>query len=174
MPDIAIRESCADDVGFLDRLYPAAFPDEKLLPLVHALLAGEPEPLSLLAFTGGKPAGHVLFTLCGITRTPARAALLGPLAVAPDRQRQSIGSALIRDGLERLAQAGVKYVCVLGDPAYYGRHGFEPEPAIAPPYPLPEDWRAAWQSLSLNSAPKPPTETLIVPVVWMQPALWRP
>ena len=49
------------------------------------------------------------------------------------------------------------HVYVLGDPAYYGRSGFIPEPAIAPPYALPEEWRDAWQSLSLGDAPQPPT-----------------
>lgn len=174
MPDIESRESRADDTGFLDRLYPAAFPDENLLPLVHALLACEPKPLSLVAGTGGMPAGHVLFTLCGITHTSARAALLGPLAVAPGQQRQGVGSALISDGLNRLERAGVAHVCVLGDPAYYGRHGFKPEPAIAPPYPLPAKWRDAWQSLGLGGATLPPAGTLKVPDVWMQPTLWGP
>jgi hypothetical protein len=41
-------------------------------------------------------------------------------------------------------------VLVLGDPAYYGRFGFAKETAIQPPYPLPEAWDGAWQSLVLN------------------------
>jgi len=174
MPEIEIRESRPDDMEFIERLYPAAFPDEDLLPVVHALLTGEPELLSLMASADGELAGHVLFTVCGITGAPAKTALLAPLAVAPALQRQGIGSALIRDGLERLEQADVTHVYVLGDPAYYDRSGFIPEPAIAPPYALPEEWRDAWQSLSLGDAPQPPTGTLIVPEVWMEPALWGP
>ncbi len=49
-----------------------------------------------------------------------------------------------------MKRAGVIQVYVLGDSAYYERAGFEPVSDVAPPYPLPEEWRRAWQSLSLN------------------------
>ncbi|MBC7282824.1 N-acetyltransferase [Hoeflea sp.] len=173
MPEIEIRESRPDDMDFIERLYPAAFPAEDLLPLVRALLVGEPGILSLVASADGALAGHLLFTPCGIAGTPARAALLGPLAVAAQWQRQGVGSALIRDGVRRLDQAGVEEAYVLGDPAYYGRSGFRAETAIAPPYPLPEAWRGAWQSLGLVGAQRP-AGTLSVPDIWMQPALWGP
>ncbi|MCY0154352.1 hypothetical protein [Hoeflea alexandrii] len=74
----------------------------------------------------------------------------------------------------RLKRDGVAHVYVLGDPAYYGRSGFSPETGVAPPYPLPEEYREAWQSLGLGSAPLPDHGTLGLPDVWMQPALWAP
>ena len=92
----------------------------------------------------------------------------------PQRQRKGIGSSLIREGLNRLKRDGVAHVYVLGDPAYYGRSGFRTETGVAPPYPLPEEYRDAWQSLSLPSAPLPGHGTLLLPKVWMQPALWGP
>ena len=49
---------------------------------------------------------------------------LGPVAVAPDRQRQGIGSALIREGLGRAEASGARGVALIGDPAYYSRFGF--------------------------------------------------
>ncbi|MDP2118973.1 MAG: N-acetyltransferase [Hoeflea sp.] len=179
MPEIEIRESRPEDLAALEALYPAAFPDEDLLPVVRALLASEPgilSPgiLSLVASVDDELTGHVLFTPCGLSGSPARLAMLAPLAVAPQWQRRGIGKALIRDGLDRLEQAGVAHVYVLGDPAYYRHSGFRPETAIAPPYPLPEEWRGAWQSVSLGGAPKPPAGTLTVMEVWMQPALWGP
>ena len=174
MRSIDIRQICPEEMEFIERLYPAAFPDEDLLPLVSTLLAREPEILSLIASIDRKPAGHILFTMCGITGSPSRAALLAPLAVALEWQKQGVGSALIRDGLNLLEQAGIGQVFVLGDPAYYGRHGFKAETAIAPPYPLPEQWRDAWQSLSLGSAPPPDRGELLLPELWMQPALWGP
>jgi len=174
MHDIEIRPSRPEDMASVEKLYPAAFPEEDLLPLVRQLLTEEPGILSLVAEAGDAIAGHILFTLCAITGSDARAALLAPLAVAPEWQRKGIGSALIREGLDRLGQAGVAHVYVLGDPAYYGRSGFKPETGVAPPYPLPEEYRDAWQSLGLASAPLPGHGTLVLPKVWMQPALWGP
>jgi putative acetyltransferase len=49
---------------------------------------------------------------------------LSPLAVRPDRQRQGIGAALVRAGLELLADRGVPAVFLEGDPGYYGQWGF--------------------------------------------------
>lgn len=174
LQDFEIRPSRSDDMASIEKLYPAAFPEEDLLPLVRHLLAEEPAILSLVAEAGGLTAGHILFTLCTNTGNDARAALLAPLAVAPQWQRKGIGSALIREGLSRLKQNGVAHVYVLGDPAYYGRSGFSPETGVAPPYPLPEEYREAWQSLGLGSAPLPDHGTLGLPDVWMQPALWAP
>ena len=174
MQTFEIRLSGPDDMASIERLYPAAFPEEDLLPLVRQLHAEAPGILSLVAEAGDAMAGHILFTLCAITGSDARAALLAPLAVAPEWQRKGIGSALIREGVERLKQAGVAQVYVLGDPAYYGRSGFRTETGVAPPYPLPEEYREAWQSLGLAPAPLPGHGTLVLPKVWMQPALWGP
>lgn len=171
---IQIRHSRPDDLASIARLYPQAFPDEDLLPLVRHLLTQEPDILSLVAEAEQSLSGHILFTICGLTGTDVRAALLAPLAVAPAWQRQGVGTALIREGLRQLQSAGVDQVYVLGDPAYYGRTSFKPETGVAPPYPLPDEYRDAWQSLSLGSAPPPDHGTLKLPQVWMQPALWGP
>jgi putative acetyltransferase len=47
-----------------------------------------------------------------------------PVAVLPERQRQGIGSKLIREGLKQCKQAGYDAVVLLGYPAYYSRFGF--------------------------------------------------
>ena len=105
MEKIDIRQSLDADMPPLERLYPAAFPDEDLLPLVRHLLMHEPGILSLVAETGDGLTGHILFTPCGITDSGTRAALLAPLAVAPACQRQGIGTALIHEGLKQLKSA---------------------------------------------------------------------
>ncbi|WP_340161390.1 N-acetyltransferase [uncultured Hoeflea sp.] len=174
MHGLDIRDSRADDLSAIENLYPRAFPDEDLVPLVRQLLTQEHDILSLIARTGETLAGHILFTICGMTGDDAKAALLAPLAVEPQWQRQGIGTALIREGLTHLKSAGVAHVYVLGDPAYYGRSGFNPETGVAPPYPLPDKYRAAWQSLSLGAALPPDHGKLKLPDVWMQPALWGP
>ena len=103
-----------------------------------------------------------------------RDALLGPLAVLPERQRQGLGSALVRAGLDALRDRGTRRVLVLGDPAYYARFGFAPERGTAAPYDLPEAWRDAWQSLALSDESAPKAKRLAVPAPWRDPALWAP
>lgn len=53
-----------------------------------------------------------------------RALLLGPVAVAPNRQGRGVGSALIGKGLEHAARLGHGGVILVGDYPYYSRFGF--------------------------------------------------
>jgi putative acetyltransferase len=174
--ETAIRDTGPADAVPLAALYPAAFPSEDLWPLVRALLQDNVAHSSLAAFHDGCLVGHVAFTICGIEGDHGQVALLGPLAVAPALQRRGIGRALVQAGLPRLAGAGCARVCVLGDPAYYGRLGFAVEPDILPPYPLPATWDGAWQSraTATASALLPCRGRLLVPAPWRQPALWAP
>jgi putative acetyltransferase len=56
--------------------------------------------------------------------------------VLPDRQRQGVGSALVRAALTRAREGGWAAAFVLGHPAYYGRFGFRADAArgYASPY----------------------------------------
>lgn len=169
-----IRESTAADSAEIESIYPQAFPDEDLVSLVHSLLEDEAVRLSLVTTIGEQIVGHVMFTYCGIDGSDTRAALLGPLAVKPDHQRQGIGSAIVQDGLRRLKGAGVAMVLVLGDPAYYSRLGFAADDNVLPPYELPDDWAGAWQSQCLVTGAARAAGKLLVPVQWRQVALWAP
>ena len=171
---IDIRESLPNDVGSIEKLYPDAFPDEDLLPLVRELQREGSGVVSLVGMADQTLAGHVIFTTCGVVGRPEKVALLGPLAVAPAWQRQGIGSALVRAGLRRVEDAGAKQVYVLGDPGYYGRFGFEPDDSVTPPFALPEEWRGAWQSLSLRGNKPHLHGELSVPQPWRRQALWAP
>jgi len=174
MEEIEIRESEPGDHAAIEAHYRETFPQEDLLPLVGALLNEGKSLLSLVALRGGAVVGHGAFTICDIEGSNARVALLGPLAVAPAAQQHGIGSAVVRAGLERLEQEGVAAVLVLGDPAYYRRFGFAPETRVATPCALPEEWRGAWQSLSLGGAAPVAGGSLRVPTPWRDPALWGP
>lgn len=165
-----IRPSTVEDAGAIDALYPLAFPGEDLVPLVHELLRERSATLSLVAAIDEHIVGHVMFTHCSVGGFDG-IALLGPLAVTPSRQKQGIGSALVSDGLQRLREAGAKLVCVLGDPAYYGRLGFQQEGHVQPPYILPAEWASAWQSQSLDDTAALAGK-LIVPAPWQHPELW--
>jgi putative acetyltransferase len=166
VPDL--RATAPNDAAALDRLYPAAFPEEDLRLLVRSLLK-TPGVLSLVACEGGEIIGHAAFSPCSVAGRPV--ALLGPVAVSPTQQHQGVGSALIRRGLDELARAGVAQVQVLGDPAYYRRFGFRADADVRPPYPLPEAWTPAWQSLRLGEDPAG-RGVLDVPAPWQDPAVW--
>ena len=172
MATIEIRESVQDDFPAIEQLYPEAFPDEDLLPVVRALLKEPAGVLSLVTIVESSLAAHVMFTSCGVTGGSENVALLAPLAVAPARQGQGLGRAIVEAGVQRLAKAGVTQVFVLGDPSYYGRLGFGPDADVAPPYALPPEWSEAWQSMSLNGSSPRPHGTLTVPTPWRDPALW--
>jgi putative acetyltransferase len=171
---LEIRESVPGESGAIESLYPEAFPDEDLLPLVRDLLPDTTVATSLVGVIGSQITGHAIFTKCGVVGTDMHAALLGPLAVAPSWQRQGIGSAIVRAGLKRLEETDVSLVLVLGDPAYYKHLGFLPESMIEPPYRLPPEWEGAWQSQSLGETRAAFAGKLSVPRQWLQPALWLP
>lgn len=114
----------------------AAFGGPEEAVLVARLHADGDVVLSLAAEQEGRIVGHVLFSRL---QAPVRALALAPVAVIPDRQGCGIGSALIRAGLARAADAGWQAVFVLGDPDYYSRFGFATGPAggFASPYASP-------------------------------------
>jgi len=171
---LEIRDSSFADLAEIESLYPQAFPDEDLLPLVRELLADEVVTTSLVGVIDSRIVGHAIFTECRVNGESATASLLGPLAVTPVRHRQGIGSALVRAGLQQLKDNDVSVVCVLGDPAFYGRLGFLPATSIRPPYRLPAEYDGAWQSQELSDAGPATLGELSVPRQWQQPSLWNP
>ncbi len=147
-------ESDLDDVLNVERL---AFGHDKEAGLVGDLL-DDPSAnpiLSLLAFDGDQAVGHILFTSARLTETKntSAIAILAPLAVVPDAQKQGIGAKLIERGLQLLSKSGVDLVFVLGHPEYYPRHGFEPAGCLGfeAPYPIPDEHANAWMVQALRS-----------------------
>jgi putative acetyltransferase len=169
-----IRASTSDDLHAIEALYLAAFPEEDLLPLVRDLLKCQHEVLSLIGTVGASLIAHVIFTKCAVEGLRSDVALLGPLAVAPDWQRKGAGSRIVRHGLQQLQHDGVNQVFVLGNPAYYSRFGFSMESCVVAPYPLPAEWGAAWQSITLDGVVASASGTLSLPKPWLRKKLWSP
>lgn len=157
---MTIRPSTDSDRDAISDVHTSAFGSEEgpvIVQLVHDLFDDSTaEPLlSLVAADEEQVVGHVLFT--NVTIEPngraISAQILAPLAVKPGSQKHGIGSALIKNGLQRLTDSGTELVFVLGDPAYYSRFGFQtaaPYKLVAP-HPIPEKFADAWMVQSLRS-----------------------
>jgi putative acetyltransferase len=121
-------ESTADHepIRHVNRL---AFGQDEEARLVDALREGSYVRLFLVAERAGQVVGHILFSdlpiITGAGSVPALA--LAPMAVLPELQRQGIGSALVRRGLEACRQQGHRVVVVLGHAHFYPRFGFSPK-----------------------------------------------
>jgi putative acetyltransferase len=139
--DVRIRDEEPGDVDRTFRVVESAFGRRLEADLVDALRRSARPQLSLVAERDGLVVGHVFFSPVTLEsdRPAAAAAQLSPVAVLPDYQRQGVGTALIRAGLQRCAAIGWAAVFLVGNPAYYGRFGF----ALAAPfgfsYPGPHD-----------------------------------
>lgn len=171
-PEITIRKTEQDDIPVLKDLYREAFVGEDLFPLVLELINDTEGSTHLSAVRDGILLGHITFTYCHASPKSTPLALLGPMAVLPKYQRQGIGKFLIESGLNLMRKNGVAKVLVLGDPNYYGRSGFSSETAIQPTYPIPEEWKPAWQSLSLATDSVSPSGRLQLTKPWQQRELW--
>jgi putative acetyltransferase len=95
--------------------------------LVSLLREGHYARVSLVADEDGAIVGHIMFSELAIVTEPETvwALSLAPLAVLPAYQGRGLGSALVQEGLRRCKGAGHTIVVVLGDPAFYGRLGFQ-------------------------------------------------
>ncbi|MEU7058191.1 N-acetyltransferase [Streptomyces sp. NPDC046197] len=127
-----LREELPSDRESVRDIHLRAFGDHGLVvaDLVDTL-RGTITPgggLSLVAEVDGQIVGHVMFTrsLLDAPRRLVAVHVLSPLAVMPEHHKRGIGSALVRQGLNVLAERAVPLVFLEGDPGYYSRFGFAP------------------------------------------------
>ena len=131
-----IRDERNEDAAAIRRITTAAFAKAPHSSgtearIVEALRQAGALTISLVATSDdGRIVGHVAFSPVQIDRTAGRWYGLSPISVVPDLQRVGIGSALICEGLIRLAALGADGCVVLGDPAYYRRFGFLDDRAL--------------------------------------------
>lgn len=98
--------------------------------IIDRLRAAAALTLSLVAEDATGIVGHVAFSPVALSDGTDGWFGLGPLSVAPERQRTGIGGALVRSGLARLREKPAAGCVLLGDPAYYGRFGFAADPRL--------------------------------------------
>jgi len=137
-----IRPETENDQSAVSAINTSAFETPAEAKLVDALREKADPVVSLVAEDDGKIHGHIMFSPVTLSGHPDLKILgLAPMAVMPEQQRQGIGSALVRAGLEQCKQLGCVAVVVLGHPNYYPRFGFLPSThfEIVSEYQVPEE-----------------------------------
>lgn len=126
---IVIRNETNDDARVITEVTIAAFRTLAISShreqfVIEALRAADALAVSLVAELDGRVAGHIAFSPVTISDGSSAWFGLGPVSVFPELQRQGIGKALIREGLEKLQALGAKGCCLVGHPEYYRQFGF--------------------------------------------------
>jgi putative acetyltransferase len=137
---VEIREERPDDVAAIRDLNRRAFGQDQESNIVDALRSNGATVLSLLATLNSRVVGHIMYSSLSIGGEITGAAL-GPMAVLPEYQRQSIGSKLVEAGNLKLKDAGYPFIIVVGHANYYSRFGFRPASAygIRCEWEVPDD-----------------------------------
>ena len=149
--DVEIRPEAPDDAAIVAALTMAAFEtaphrDGTEAQIIDGLRRAGALTVALAAVQDSVVIGHVAFSPVRVDGRDLGWFGLGPLSVRPDRQRAGVGTALVVQGLSDLRRCGAAGCVVLGDPAYYGRFGFEADPRLN--YPGVPAW--AFQRLAFG------------------------
>jgi len=119
-----VRPALPADYHAIRDVLLAAFAQDFEANLVEALRDSKDTRIEFVAQVDGIIVGHLLLSKMA---APAGCLGLAPVAVAPDRQGQGVGSALMRAAIDGARRGRWNAIFLLGDPAYYGRFGFSVE-----------------------------------------------
>jgi putative acetyltransferase len=130
-----IRDETDSDIEAIAEVTIAAF---KTLPIsnhteqfiVNALRAAGALTISLVAEIDGRVVGHIACSPVEISNGAQNWYGLGPVSVLPAYHRRGIGTGLIEEGLSLLKGLGAQGCCLVGDPNYYKRFGFQNYPEL--------------------------------------------
>jgi putative acetyltransferase len=100
--------------------------------LIDALRDAGALAVSLVAEEDGTIIGHVALSPAFAQDGSQGWFALGPISVAPERQRQGVGGMLVRESMARLEKLNALGCVLIGDARYYPRHGFVLRPDLAP------------------------------------------
>lgn len=125
---ITIRPEQPDDIAAVREINETAFGQPTEAAIVDTLRTACPDAVSLVAVEDDRIVGHIFFSPVFVSagNEATQGMGLAPMAVLPERQRQGIGSLLVRAGIETLRERNCPFIIVLGHPEYYPRFGFVP------------------------------------------------
>jgi putative acetyltransferase len=96
------------------------------LAIVRATWEAAGDRMELVAEERGAVVGHLQAAPGRLDGTASAVVGVAPVCVASSRHGRGIGTALITTLFDDAAASQVPLLVLLGDPAYYGRFGFEP------------------------------------------------
>ncbi|MCE5192013.1 MAG: N-acetyltransferase [Actinomycetia bacterium] len=136
MARLEIRPETVSEIGDIRKINVEAFRDHPISRqtehlIVDALRETGALEVSLVAFSEGRPVGHIAFSRAAVGDSKSGWFLLGPVAVLPGLQGQGIGSALVESGLAELRTRHASGCVLVGDPGYYSRFGFSAFPDLS-------------------------------------------
>lgn len=123
-----IREATEADRAAIQDLNTRAFGRADEASIIGALEAEGAVYFQGVAHQDGHVIGHVLFYRLGV-RGKLGVIGLGPMCVDPWVQKEGVGKALAKWGLDRCREAKVPIVFVVGHPEYYPTLGFSQDAA---------------------------------------------
>ncbi|HEX3674030.1 MAG TPA: N-acetyltransferase [Rhizomicrobium sp.] len=134
-----VRAETPDDAAAVDALVERGFGPGRYAKSAYRLREGVSPvtALSLVAMENGVLRGSVRFWPVAIG--PARALLLGPLAVENAQRGRGIGVALMEEGIAAARSGGWPSIVLVGDEPYYARVGFSKLPPGRVKFPGPVD-----------------------------------
>ncbi len=142
--NIVIEPESVDDIVAVRNVVRRAFHHHQSVADMVDLIRASPQYVPELALTARISRDVVGFVMLsqaevvGADGTRHDVLTLSPLAVAPDQERQGIGSALVRAGLAAADATGRGLVTLEGSPTFYGRMGFRFAPDFGITIDLPE------------------------------------
>jgi putative acetyltransferase len=136
--NIRIRPEVSRDIEAIDKVTVEAFrnaphTDHTEQYIVKALRNTGALTISLVAELDGEVVGHVAISPVSLSDGTKHWYGLGPISVVPKLQGAGIGTQLMQVVLGKLKSLGASGCVLLGDPAYYKRFGFRPEPGLVLP-----------------------------------------
>jgi putative acetyltransferase len=128
---MTVRRRVPADDDAIRHLNDAAFGGTAESKLVTDLRDAGLATIELVAEEQADIVGHILYSRLSVVADgrPIESLALAPVAVRPGRQRNGIGSTLVRAGLAEARRGNWRAVIVLGHPSYYPRFGFSAERA---------------------------------------------
>jgi putative acetyltransferase len=154
-PDVTVRSELEPELPAIRQVVSAAFGRDKNADLIDAIRGTEDwiDGGSLVAIDpAGRVVGHVLLSrgrLVAADGSIVEIGMVGPVAVAPEVQRQGVGGNLMRAAISGAVARRLPVICLLGHPTYYPRFGFEPARPLGIESENPDWPNEAWMVLRL-------------------------